>query len=206
MERDERLTRTVDFRRAAARGRSALTVREAALAAVVSTLRVQVLAGGDFAPAAPARVEATAARPRGDWARDRGLTVEERVRRVLTDEGSNQERLREAAQVLAEQRGLGATLRGTASGESGAPNPALDPAEDTQRLRREGERKGGEVVPASPPAATSAAWRMSCCSFGASVASGGGGQEQRQPAGQPLHQLGLVAVSGQTQDLAAGAA
>ncbi len=134
VEGDERLTRSVHFWRDFARSRTVLAVREAALVAVMSILRVQAFepssTGDNFTAADPERARATALRLREYWEANRGLSLEARMRRVLTDTSSSQAQLREAAQNLAEldgQRRIGTTVWATRTepGTPGAPNPAL---------------------------------------------------------------------------------
>lgn len=134
IERDERLTRSVHFWRDFARSRTVLSVREAALVAVMSILRLQVFepraTGDNFTAHGPEQARDTARRLRDYWEQNRGLTLEQRMRRVLTDDLSTQEQMREAARNLAEltgERRIGSMVWGSRTGPAptGAQNPAL---------------------------------------------------------------------------------
>ncbi|HZU99093.1 MAG TPA: hypothetical protein VFF73_20470 [Planctomycetota bacterium] len=140
VEKDERLTRCVHFWRDFARSRTVLSVREAALTAVMSILRFSVFeprgTGDNFTASEPERAREVAKKLRAYWEKNRGLKIEERMVAVLMDTSAGQKQCREAAQNLAElnqRRRIGTTVWGTRTeaGKEGAENPALALAKPT---------------------------------------------------------------------------
>jgi len=105
LEKDDRLTRSVHFWRDFAESRTVLSVREAALTAVMSILRVRAFesrATGDISPPAAKRQAArTAKQLRAYWTKYGGKPFDERMMAVLTDKAAGQEMWREAAENLA---------------------------------------------------------------------------------------------------------
>ena len=134
VEKDERLTRSVHFWRDFARARTVLSVREAALAAAMSILRMQLFearsTGDNFTVQDPASAARVARRLRDYWEANKGLTLEERMRRALLAPEAEPEQLREAARNLATLGGtrrIGTTVWTGASEPrpAGQENPAL---------------------------------------------------------------------------------
>jgi len=104
VERDGRLTRSVHCWRDFARSRTVLGVREAALTAVMSILKVRVFepasTGDNFTSRGPAGAAATAKRLRQYWKTYGGLSYDERMMKMLTNPGASFEARREAAHNL----------------------------------------------------------------------------------------------------------
>ena len=129
IEKDDRLTRSVHFWRDFSRGRTVLSVREAALCAVMSILQVRVFeadsTGDNFTSRGPAFAKQVAARLRAYWKTYGSLPLDERMMKVLCDRKSSPEATREAAGNLARlgQRVLLSTM---AFGESAGPKPRTD--------------------------------------------------------------------------------
>jgi hypothetical protein len=133
VERDRRLTRSVHFWRDFDRGRTVLGVREAALTAVMSILRVQVfkptVTGDNLTSHGKGLAESVAARLRAYWAEYGHLPLDERMMKVLTDPKAKPEALREAAYNLGhlgDKRTLGTMVSIVRQpGRSRKPNPAV---------------------------------------------------------------------------------
>ena len=134
VESDKRLTRSVHFWRDFARSRTVLSVREAALSAVMSILRTRVFepaaTGDNFTSRGEEKASETAARLRSYWKRFGKMSFEDRMMTVLTDKASKQEAMREAAVNLArlgERRTLSTTV--FSDGQiSGPDTPTTNPA------------------------------------------------------------------------------
>jgi hypothetical protein len=134
VEGDTRLTRSVHFWRDFARSRTVLEVREAALTAVMSILRVRVFepasTGDNFTARGEDGAKKTAAQLRAYWKKYGGIPFDERMMKVLTDPETKVEALREAAANLArlgEERTLGTTVWSDRAGvRPRGINPALD--------------------------------------------------------------------------------
>ncbi len=116
IEQDTRLTRSVHFWRDFARNRTVLSVREAALTAAMTILRVRVFepvaTGDNFTRRGDEKIATTVASLRRYWKKFRDTPFENRMMDVLTNPDSDSESLREAAQNLAqmnEQRTLSTT-------------------------------------------------------------------------------------------------
>ncbi|MCA9037049.1 MAG: hypothetical protein KDA91_18060, partial [Planctomycetaceae bacterium] len=135
LEQDTRLTRSVHFWRDFSRNRTVLSVREAALTAAMSILKVRVFepvaTGDNFTNRGHDKVATTVASLRRYWKKYRDTPFENRMMDVLTNPASDSESLREAAQNLAqmnEQRTLATTVfsdtRRVKPGEIAA-NPAI---------------------------------------------------------------------------------
>src|SRR5262249_57686082 len=105
VDKDNRLTRSVHFWRDFARSRTVLGVREAALTAVMSILRVRVFepaaTGDNFTSRGKEGAQSVAERLRAYWKEYGGLPFDERMMKVLTDPKGNPESWREAAANLA---------------------------------------------------------------------------------------------------------
>ena len=136
IERDGRLTRSVHFWRDFSSQREVLGVREAALTAVMSILKLQAFearsTGDNFTAHGEAEAKRVAARLRQYWKEYGGLAMDARMMKVLADPKSRPQATREAAANLAGlgkqgQRYLstsGATI--TVGPESRKPNPAIN--------------------------------------------------------------------------------
>ena len=133
VEKDERLTRSVHFWRDFARQRTVLSVREAALTAVMSILRVRFFeprsTGDNFTGRGDDGARKTAERMRAYWKEYGKFPFDERMMKVLTDPKSNPDAALEAAYNLAhlgEERTLGTTVwSGRTGPPSDKPNPAV---------------------------------------------------------------------------------
>jgi hypothetical protein len=135
VEQDTRLTRSVHFWRDFSRNRTVLSVREAALTAAMSILKVRVFepvaTGDNFTSRGDDNIATTVASLRRYWKKYRDTPFENRMMDVLTNPASDSESLREAAQNLAqlnEQRTLATTVfSDTRRGKTGeiAANPAI---------------------------------------------------------------------------------
>jgi hypothetical protein len=117
VEKDRRLTRSVHFWRDFAQNRTVLSVREAALTAAMSIMKVRAFepaaTGDNFTSRGEKGAAETAARLRKYWQKFGKLSFEERMMKVLTDKESTPQALREAAANLArvgEYRTLGTTV------------------------------------------------------------------------------------------------
>ncbi len=117
VEKDERLTRSVHFWRDFAWQRTVLGVREAALTAAMSILRVQVFepiaTGDNFTARGDEGSKQVAAKLRAYWKEYGRLPFDERMMKVLTNPKATPEALREAADNLArlgEERTLATTV------------------------------------------------------------------------------------------------
>jgi hypothetical protein len=117
LENDTRLTRSVHFWRDFSQSRTVLSVREAALTAVMSILKVRVFevasTGDNFTNRGDEAAKTTVARLRAYWKKYGSMPFEDRMMNVLTDEKSNPEATREAAMNLArlgESRAFGTTV------------------------------------------------------------------------------------------------
>jgi hypothetical protein len=117
VEADKRLTRSVHFFRDFASHRTVLGVREAALTAVMSILRVRIFetrsTGDSFTQRGEEGVTKVAARLRAYWNKYGKLPFPERMMKVLTDPSSTAEAAQEAADNLAhlgQERTLGTTV------------------------------------------------------------------------------------------------
>lgn len=133
VEKDGRLTRSVHFWRDFARSRTVLGVREAALAAVMSILRVRVFepaaTGDNFTARGEEGVKEVAARLRAYWREYGGLPFDARMMKVLTNPKARPEAWHEAAANLAalgERRTLATTVfSDRVQGGPARPNPAV---------------------------------------------------------------------------------
>ncbi len=104
VEKDSRLTRSVDFCRDFQRTGMALGVREAALAAVMSILQVQIFESAsddNFTCRGPECVAATVKRLRQYWQTNGGLPFDARMMKILTDPNASPAARRLAAHNLA---------------------------------------------------------------------------------------------------------
>jgi hypothetical protein len=104
VEKDQRLTRSVHFWRDFSRDRTVLAVREAALAAVMTILRVRVFethsTGDNFTTHGEKGAADVAAKLRAYWVRYGKYPFDERMMKVLTDPKQSPEAWREAAYNL----------------------------------------------------------------------------------------------------------
>ncbi len=133
VERDGRLTRSVHFWRDFARSRTVLSVREAALTAVMSILKVRVFepasTGDNFTARGGDTAARTAQRLREYWKTYGALPHDERMMKTLTDPKAGFEAVREAAYNLAnlgEKRTLTTTVFSDWFGAPAkGPNPAV---------------------------------------------------------------------------------
>ena len=133
VEKDDRLTRSVHFWRDFARSRTVLGVREAALAAVMSILRVSVFepvaTGDNFTARGQEGRTAVTEKLRNYWKEYGGLPFDERMMKVLNNPMASGVATREAAYNLAhlgEDETLGTTVwSGRRRGERKGPNPAV---------------------------------------------------------------------------------
>jgi hypothetical protein len=133
LERDERLTRSVHFWRDFARYRTVLSVREAALTALMSILRVRVFeprsTGDNFTSRGDEAAKEGAKKLRAYWKEYGMLSFDERMMKVLKDPNSSFEDLREAADNLANlgaERSVGTTAwTNVTKGRPKGPNPAV---------------------------------------------------------------------------------
>jgi hypothetical protein len=105
VEKDKRLTRSVHFWRDFSKNRTVLGVREAALTAVMSILRVQVFEPASTGDSFTARDEIdagqTVSKLRAYWEKYGKLPFDQRMMTILTDPASSFEATREAADNLA---------------------------------------------------------------------------------------------------------
>ena len=133
VEKDERLTRSVHFWRDFARSRTVLSVREAALTAVMSILKVRVFepasTGDNFTARGPQGAAKIAQRLREYWKTYGGLRFDERMMKTLADPKADFEAVREAAHnlgSLGEKRTLTTTVFSDWFGvPAKRPNPAV---------------------------------------------------------------------------------
>jgi hypothetical protein len=133
LEKDERLTRSVHFWRDFAPMRTVMSVREAALTALMSMLRVRVFeprtTGDNFTSRGDEAAKKTAQKLRVYWKEFGKLSFDERMMKVLTDRNSRFEVLREAADNLANlgaERTFGTTVwSDTWKERPKGPNPAV---------------------------------------------------------------------------------
>lgn len=133
VEKDERLTRSVHFWRDFARSRTVLSVREAAVSAVMSILRVRIFrpaaTGDDLTSRGPEATAEIVKQLREYWKKYGGQPFDERMMRTLVDAKSNFEAAREAASNLAslgEERRLSTMVFSDRSiGSPMRPNPAV---------------------------------------------------------------------------------
>ncbi len=133
VEKDGRLTRSVHFWRDFARSRTVLSVREAALTAVMSILKVRVFepasTGDNFTERGAGAAAQTARRLREYWNRYGGLPYDERMMKKLTDPKADFTAVREAAHNLAnlgEKRTIATTVFSEWFGvPAKRPNPAV---------------------------------------------------------------------------------
>ncbi len=136
IERDKRLTRSVHFWRDFARSRTVLAVREPALVAVMSILRVRVFevaaTGDNFTARGEEGARGVVERLRAYWRKYGRLPFDERMMAVLTDPRARPEAWREAAENLArlgeKRRPLSTTITPTIIGddpERSEANPVL---------------------------------------------------------------------------------
>jgi hypothetical protein len=133
LDNDERFTRSVHYWRDFARSRTVLSVRETALVALMSILRIRVFethsTGGNFTSQGEEAAKKAAKKLRDYWNDYGPLSFDERMMKTLTDPGSNFESLREAADNLAclgADRILGTTVwTDRASRRPEGPNPAV---------------------------------------------------------------------------------
>lgn len=117
IEKDRRLTRSVHFWRDFAQSRTVLSVREAALTAVMSIIRIRAFdpasTGDNFTSRGDEEAVKTAAALRRYWKKFGSLPLEARLLKTLVDETSSVESLREAAENIAligARRTLGTTV------------------------------------------------------------------------------------------------
>ena len=105
LEKDDRLTRSVHFWRDFAQSRTVLSVREAALTAAMSILRVRAFetrsTGDNFTSHGKEQAVKTAKQLRSYWTKYGGKAFDERMMAVLTDRDASPEMWREAAENLA---------------------------------------------------------------------------------------------------------
>jgi len=133
VEKDERLTRSVHFWRDFAASRTVLSVREAALTAVMSILKVRMFepasTGDNFTARGPEAAAKTAERLREYWRNYGGLPYDQRMMKTLTDLKAPFESVREAAHnlgSLGEQRTLATMVFSDWFGmRAKRPNPAV---------------------------------------------------------------------------------
>jgi hypothetical protein len=133
VEKDGRLTRSVHFWRDFARSRTVLSVREAALTAVMSILKVRVFepasTGDNFTARGPEAAAKLAQGLREYWKAYGGLPYDERMMKTLTDPQASFEAVREAAHnlgSLGEKRTLTTTVFSDWFGvPAKRPNPAV---------------------------------------------------------------------------------
>jgi hypothetical protein len=117
LEADARLTRSVHFWRDFSQDRTVLGVREAALTALMSILRVRVFepvsTGDNFTGRGPAAAKDTTARIRAYWKTYGSMPFDVRMMTVLRDERATPAAWREAAANLGEygvERSYGTTV------------------------------------------------------------------------------------------------
>jgi hypothetical protein len=134
IENDERLTHSVHFWRDYDPHRTVLSVREAALVAVMSILRVQVFdpafTGDNFTSRGDETHKETAAKLRAYWAEFGRFPFDERMMKILTDPKSSSDACQEAADNLAtlgSERVYGTTVWTDLASPRPAdkPNPAI---------------------------------------------------------------------------------
>ena len=133
VEKDGRLTRSVHFWRDFSRDRTVLSVREAALTAVMSILKVRVFepasTGDNFTARGEDTAVKTAQRLREYWKTYGGLPFDERMMKTLADPKADFEAVREAAHnlgSLGEKRTLTTTVFSDWFGTPAKrPNPAV---------------------------------------------------------------------------------
>jgi hypothetical protein len=133
LEKDERLTRSVHFWRDFAQVRTVMSVRETALTALMSILRVRVFeprsTGDNFTSRGNEAAKQAAKELRAYWKEFGALSFDERMMKVLTDPKSRFEALREAADNLANlgaERTFGTTAwSNTAKARPKGVNPAV---------------------------------------------------------------------------------
>jgi disulfide oxidoreductase YuzD len=133
LEKDERLTRSVHFWRDFTQSRTVLSVREAALTALMSILRVRVFnprsTGDNFTSRGDEAAKEATQKLRAYWKEFGSLAFDERMMKVLKDPNSRFEALREAAGNLADggaERILGTTVwSNTLKERPKGPNPAV---------------------------------------------------------------------------------
>lgn len=104
VEKDRRLTRSVHFWRDYDRGRTVLEVREAALTAIMSILKIHVfeprVTGDNFTSRGPKTSDRVVAWLRAYWKKYGAMPIENRMMLKLTDPKADFETLREAAYNL----------------------------------------------------------------------------------------------------------
>lgn len=127
LEKDKRLTRSMHFWRDFARSRTVLSVREAALTAVMSIIRVRVFApastGDNFTARGEDQAQEVVAQLRKYWEENGKIPFAERMMKVLTNPKSSLEANLEAARNIAtagETHPLGTTI------EAGLPGSKVD--------------------------------------------------------------------------------
>ncbi|HEY4328107.1 MAG TPA: HEAT repeat domain-containing protein [Phycisphaerae bacterium] len=133
IEKDERLTRSVHFWRDFSRDRQIIGVREAALTAVMSVLRVTVFepvsTGDDFTGRGQDEAKATAQNLRTYWEKNGKLPFEVRMMNALQDIKADPDAALEAAENLAtfgDKRQIGAMVfTGGVTAPPAAPNPLI---------------------------------------------------------------------------------
>src|SRR5262249_21353858 len=133
VEKDERLTRSVHFWRDFARSRTVLAVREAALTAVMSILRVSVFepvaTGDNFTARGKKGQKQVTEKLRSYWKEYGRRALEEAMMKCLATPTASVEATREAAYILAhlgEDETLGTTVwSGHRRGGRRGPNPAV---------------------------------------------------------------------------------
>jgi hypothetical protein len=133
LETDDRLTRSVHFWRDFAESRTVLSVREAALTALMSILRVRAFevhaTGDNFTSRGKEKAAQTARRLRAYWTKYGAKPFDERMMAVLTDDNASPEMWREAAENLSrlgEHRTLSTTIELIPLTEPRkGPNPAI---------------------------------------------------------------------------------
>jgi hypothetical protein len=133
VEKDGRLTRSVHFWRDFARSRTVLSVREAALTAAMSILKVRVFepnsTGDNFTGRGEGAAAVTAQRLREYWRTYGALPYDDRMMKTLADPKASFEAVREAAYNLAnlgEKRTITTTVFSDWFGAPAKqPNPAV---------------------------------------------------------------------------------
>ncbi len=131
VEHDERLTRSVEFNRDFRLGRTVLPVRRAAFVAVLSILRVCSLdptEEGWFVNLLDdkEKIQKTVAQLRAYWKANRGLALDERMMKVLTNPKASDNACREAAwNLVSSEDGYVEGPLGIKLPPSGNPPPAV---------------------------------------------------------------------------------
>jgi hypothetical protein len=133
LEKDQRLTRSMHFWRDFSTSRTILSVREAALTALMSILQVTVFepcaTGDNFTSRKADEAKAVTAQLRKYWAENGKLSLPERMMKVLADQTATPEALREASYNLGHmktRRIIGTTVFVRGETEAAEANPVKD--------------------------------------------------------------------------------